>query len=271
MIHYLSHKEVQDAELAMLLVFDKYCKDYSLKYSLGGGSLLGAIRHKGFIPWDDDIDVFMIRSEYEKLISSLKKNGLHISKRYKAFLPFTGDYYYPFIKIVDLNTEVEEEFKRPIKDMGIWIDVFPIDYCGDDEVLAKRLAIKQKNLVVRYYKCIMTYPNSSPINVFKNVALCFYRLLFCRCKKELIRQCEALSNSGYSKYSGTLTWAFTEKDVYPTHWFEEYTTVLFENNDIPVFKDWDKILTHRYNDYLTLPNESERQGHTIKAHYKDIF
>ena len=269
MNHYLTHQEVQNCELAILLVFDKYCKEHALNYSLGGGSLIGAIRHKGFIPWDDDIDVFMVRSEYDKLVSYLKKDELLIDKRYKVFLPFEDDYYYPFVKIVDLYTTVQEGIKRPIKDMGIWVDVFPIDYCGDDEELAKRLANNQKGLVIKYYKCIMKYPNSSIVNIAKNFVLFIYRHIFSRYKADLIRQCNILSNSNYSKYSGTLTWAFTEKDVYPTHWFEEYTTTIFEGNEIQVFKDWDKILTHRYGDYMTLPNESERQSHTLKACYKN--
>lgn len=264
----LTLKEIQECELKILTKFDEYCKYNGILYSLGGGTLLGAIRHKGFIPWDDDIDVFMTREEYDNLINCLRLDNLHIDCQYKAFLPFENDYYYPFIKIVDLRTEVVEGIKRPIKDMGIWIDIFPVDFCAEDYDTAIEFAKRQKYLTIKYYKMILKYPYNSIENVLKNIYLFFYRVLFKKYKEELQKRCDALSMNKPTKYCGTLAWTMTEKDLYPSEWFKDYTTTIFEHKEFQIFSRWNEILTHRYGDYMVLPKEEDRHSHLLTAYYK---
>ena len=106
--------------LDILVEFDAFCRKNNLKYSLAYGTAIGAVRHSGYIPWDDDIDVMMPRSDYEKLLSIFSNDG-----NYKLFNDSMPDYYYQYAKIVDVNYPIKE-FNRKEKLMGLWIDIFPV-------------------------------------------------------------------------------------------------------------------------------------------------
>ena len=132
----LSLKEIQIIALNLLLQFKTICEERKLRYSLGGGSLLGAIRHKGFIPWDDDIDVMMPRPDYEQFINYCKHNIV-------PFKIITYDivngYYGLFTKLSDLSTVMTDSLIKMEYDIGINIDVFPIDGLGDSEEEAVKI------------------------------------------------------------------------------------------------------------------------------------
>ena len=145
----LNLEEIQKIELDILIYLDKICKENNIKYYLSSGTLLGAIKYKGFIPWDDDIDVVLFRSDYLKLIDVLGKND----EKYKILSIYnTEDYYYPFAKLVDTRTVLIENSKK-IKDMGVYIDIFPIDgYITENiEKEISQLRIL-RNLMVRRYR-----------------------------------------------------------------------------------------------------------------------
>ena len=118
---------LKKVELDILICFDRICRENSLRYSLAYGSLLGAVRHKGFIPWDDDIDVIMPRADYEKL---LKLDN--IGENMKIFHFRNSDYFYPFAKMCDIRYKLFESY-RPEKCLGPYIDIFPLDYLPDDK------------------------------------------------------------------------------------------------------------------------------------------
>ena len=141
----LTHREMQLAELSILLDFREICEKNGLDMHLMSGTLLGAIRHKGFIPWDDDIDVCLSRPEYDKLIE-IFKNG--VDKDYLELLSFeTGNFNRTFIKIIDKRTYVDnsDSFLNDGNAESLWIDVFPIDgFPANDrkaELVCKVLAI----------------------------------------------------------------------------------------------------------------------------------
>ena len=123
----LTLDEMKAIELGILKKFDSICKENGLEYSLAYGTMLGAIRHKGFIPWDDDIDVFMKREDYEKLLALKYDDGDFEVKSYR----YSKNYYFLYSKIVDKRTSICENW-RAEKDMGLFVDIFPLDYCNFD-------------------------------------------------------------------------------------------------------------------------------------------
>ena len=118
---YLTKEECRNIELNILSAIAKICDDNNLKYFMCGGTMLGAIRHKGFIPWDDDIDIMLLRNDYERLVTILKKQ-----KEYPwlQLLDSTVDgYYYTFAKAIDNTTCAKMEDN--VTDHGLWVDIFP--------------------------------------------------------------------------------------------------------------------------------------------------
>ena len=171
-IKYLSLPEIRKVQLNLIDYLQKKCEENNLHYSLCYGSLIGAIRHNGFIPWDDDMDIVMPRPDYEKLIDIVNSQNDTI----KIFDCRTKkDYYHPYAKIIDTTTLVDEGQSRKIKDYGIYIDIFPEEGLPNDE--------KQRNLYwkkINRLRLLSSYVNAKKIKnetFFKAlVRRCFYTL-----------------------------------------------------------------------------------------------
>ena len=136
-MEYLSLDQVKQIELDILKYVDAVCKEYNLRYFLSFGTLIGAIRHKGFIPWDDDIDISMPREDYERFVEITKNaNG-----KFVTLYPGKEGYPYPFVKVVDKSTELAEKDVMDIPDNGLWVDIFPVDvYAGAKPTVLNKLA-----------------------------------------------------------------------------------------------------------------------------------
>ena len=126
----LTLEEVKQVELEILLVFDRVCRENGLKYSMCAGTLLGAVRHQGFIPWDDDIDLCMPRPDYEKLIR-LSREGKLFPEYLKLACFEEGTLDSPYMKIMDTRTRIREENYTQQDVKSLWIDVFPVDGLPD--------------------------------------------------------------------------------------------------------------------------------------------
>ena len=255
----LSPEEVKSRELEILVYFASVCEKHGLTYFLSYGSLLGAVRHKGFIPWDDDIDVSMPRPDYERFAQVIAGEK---SDRFKAMLPENKAYPYHYIKIVDLQTElVEDELDLPA-DMGLWIDVFPLDGCSQTgRSLTERLArichecraaaaykvlpARRKKFTLRWRLC-----RAVGFNVFKGLVIHFSK----------VRKFET------SEWVAHLPTACLFR--YPRQVFGQTAEVEFEGHAFTAPKDWDRYLTILYKDYMKLPPENERRTHSIKARLK---
>jgi len=119
----LSLEEIRNIEINILDYIKKICKENDIKYYLYAGSLAGALAYNGFLPNDNDIDIVLLRSDYEKLLSILEKE-----EKYLLLTPYNNkNYYYPFAKLVDKNTKITENSRIKINELGVYVDIFPMD------------------------------------------------------------------------------------------------------------------------------------------------
>lgn len=262
----LSLRDIQKIELRMLKQFDLFCKENNLLYSLAGGTLIGAVRHNGFIPWDDDIDIYMLREEYNRLIDVIER-GKHLQcTKYKFILPEKGKTLYPFIKVIDEETVVYENNIDPKYSIGVWLDIFPIDYCAETEEEAEKVCMEMNRNIIIYLRYYLKYSNDNLINRFKNI---YIKLIKTFKQKKLHIVSDAIfgyGNNQKSKYAGTLVWALNRRDVYPTKMFEGYTELQFEDQKFMVFEKYHEILIHRFGNYMEIPSEDKRMNHSPEAY-----
>lgn len=248
-------REVQKIELEILLEFDRICKEEGLKYQLFDGTLLGAIRHKGFIPWDDDIDVAMLREDYEIFLKvAQKKLGLDY------FLQTTDtdkNYVNPFAKIRKNGTVFKENMVKDI-DMhhGVYIDIFPMDNAKPHTAKGHR-QVKILNYF-REIKKARTQKKDQQESFFQ-------RILSDSMVDNGINYALNLFAKRKTNYISDLVFNNTEKlyDEFSlsSKAFESMMMVNFEGYKFPIPKNFHEVLTIYYGDYMTLPAKADQKPH----------
>ncbi|MCR5400438.1 MAG: LicD family protein [Treponema sp.] len=264
----LDLKEIKEAELAILIEFDKFCKKNNLNYSIAYGTLLGAIRHKGFIPWDDDIDVLMPRPDYERFLELTAFNPITPTIETCGFFPCKTQVDYPFIKLIDMTTRVKET-GRPKQFMGIWIDIFPMDGIPSD--LKSQTKIMKKIFVLRRWFCSCSQDFSASKNVLTflkrllpKLALSIYGI------KRLCKKMDDYSKTRIpyeeaSVVAHTIWGADGVRECLPKEGFEKTVDVEFEGHKFPAPSCWKENLTNLFGDYMQLPPEEKRVLHVFEA------
>lgn len=265
----LTLKEIQKIELNLLLQFDLICVNNNLRYSLGGGSLLGAIRHKGFIPWDDDVDVMMPRPDYERFLLYCKNNETPFNLiTYDTVEGYNG----LFAKIWDPSTVIKDEVMEIQYETGVNIDVFPIEGLGQSEKEALRIFKKTSwnrellnaTLWKKYFRSKTHSILVEPIRISLFILSRFAD------PKRLLKNvdCENLKHSfEQSVYAGCVCGSYREKEIMKTETFKSYCDLDFEGYRIKGIQKYDDYLTKHYGDYLQLPpKEKQQTHHTYKAY-----
>ena len=254
--------QMQRGLLDMFLWFHQFCVENDLCYYMLGGTMLGAVRHKGFSPWDDDIDVGMPRSDYEKLEQLMSaKEG----QRYVLETPRTEaeDYFYPFSKIYDTQTTLVENTRVKIR-RGIYLDVFPLDGIGNSAEDSKRhyRPIHWKhNLLLTRVTGIREGRSK-----LKNAAVKVARLIpgWILDNKKLLLGLE-LDCKKYDFDSclwvGNLVGAWRLKEIMPREYFGEPTLYEFEDQLLFGPQRADEYLTHVYGDWRKLPPKEKQMSH----------
>ncbi len=261
----IDEREYKRILIGILKYFDKLCRDNNIKYSLIAGSLIGAIRHNGIIPWDDDIDVILMPDEYEKLLKVLRKTK---DKRYKALIPLEAKgYCMPFMKIVDSNTILIEKGYIPPENYGVYIDVFKYGYINKEK--AKQHYRKVTNIshliagIVEEKK-----KNNSIKNILKNIRRITVGKLINY--KTLVKRHMELYNEQKTNYV-MINWPIygLNKDLQEAKYMKSYTNHKFEDMNAMIFEDYDAILTKTYGDYMTPPpKEKQTPHHGVEAYWK---
>lgn len=262
----MKREEIQKIELNILRDIDLFCHKHKIKYSLAFGTMLGAARHKGFIPWDDDIDIVMMRNEYEKFIICAQKYQEEFQKNHIVKNVQDENYFYPFIKVINKETIVNEEGINAKFPIGIWVDIFALDYCDTEEFNSRKIIEyrkKQSTRLLRYIAKDKYYVKALARKCYLFFLDKVFRLSWRNIKNEL----QTVPFSGDKKYVSVFIWSTCTSGIYPAEYCEEYDVIMFENHEFSIFKEYDKILTAIYGDYMELPPVEKRVSHGLDAKY----
>lgn len=261
----LTLEEMRPIQLRMMDDLDRICRENNLRYSLSGGSLLGAVRHKGFIPWDDDVDIFMPREDFEKF-----KKIFPTVKTDEYMVDYNSDqsFYKVFTKIFDNSTTMVQ---RMVERGGVFIDLFAVDGQPSDyeEFVQYIKDYKKNSKLIRVWT---DYFFRSPYFLLRTVV----RFLKPRCmkmRKHYIAKEEALLASypfETSEYAGATMGGSGLKTHQKKEMFLEYTDYEFEGHTYRGIKDYDTYLKLMYGDYMQYPPEDERMPkHMAKFYWKN--
>lgn len=264
MYNILTMNEFQKVMREALVEFIRVCDEHHLRYYLVTGSALGAVRHQGFIPWDDDIDVAMPREDAMKLLK------LKDEFRYPYFLQhYTTDksYPYPYMKLRDSSTTYIENLMQfhPINH-GIWIDIFIIDGMSKKETLTK----KRKNAWLWFLFYIVYAANFWAKPTWKTfipqLFLYVISLLLLPFKinnwliKAIDRSMQKIKYDEARLVGAYLLWG-GNKEAMPKHLYGKGTKAIFEGLEVVIPEYYDEYLTRRFGNYMALPPEDKRYGH----------
>lgn len=258
----LTINEIHQVTLQVLKRIQEICKEHGITYFVAYGSLIGTIRHKGFIPWDDDFDIVMLRPDYERFCKICNKT-INGHGNYALMNPENNkEYPFNISRFCDLRYRMIRIDGGPDAGMGIFIDVYPLDGLGNSRTFIHRVLEPLKQLDLRFLglardpealkskhgilKKIIRLPIWMLAHAFGKAF--FYR--FSRC----IAGIHSIEDS---KYIGDVVWD-AGLVYYPKKYYEETVEVPFEDVMVPVPKEYDKVLRIDYGDYMQLPPEEER-------------
>lgn len=261
----LTIDEIKKRELDILINFDKYCRLNNLTYFLGYGTLIGAIRHNGFIPWDDDIDVVMPRPDYEKFLQLTEKNPISENFETCTFQKTNRKIPYPFIKILDKTTVVQESYKRKTEAIGIWLDIFPLDGFSDDESENIQNNKKMLKLQKKLLRSLSTAKKvSNPLK--RIIKACILPFMFSKryIYAEKLNSLAITNSYQKSKTVGCICFGYGLNEQIEKNVFEKEEHI-FEGHYFIIPKGYNQYLTKLYGNYMELPPENERIIHEMDA------
>lgn len=260
----LTTQELRDVQIGILDHVHAFCEEKGIRYSLCGGTLLGAIRHGGYIPWDDDIDLMMLREDYNRFLSE------HHDERFEVFsIGKTPNYDLPFAKVCDMQTLLEEDANMDIS-FGVNIDILPIDRFPNtlDEskhflwqikkrrTLARLKQIKTKNKKEWYKKVIFFV---AKILLFP---LSIHRL------HEKVNTLAQIYNAECTDYVGISVWGYGMKERCHIKGYDQTVNVEFEGKSYNAISNHHEYLSTVYGDYMKLPPKDKQISYHFFKAYK---
>lgn len=268
----LSMKEIQDISFDILKTIKKICEKENIKYVLAFGTLLGAVRHKGYIPWDDDVDIMMTRPDFERFYEycELHKKELYpyeIWNRSKH-----PDYPYTMSRMIDKRYILDVENERSCG-MGVFVDIYVMDGAGNSIEEAKMLLNKTKKYPSGIFLATRRkLKNGGTKGFWKNLIKPLY-FLYVKLKgrdyfeKKLYK---IINSQDYlnSSYLACLEWDNTTASAMAKEDIENPQYLEFNNEEFYVPRDYDKYLRNTYGDYMCLPPIKDRKYHHLYKAYR---
>lgn len=253
-------------QMEILDAVSSFCKDKGIRYSLACGTLLGAVRHGGYIPWDDDIDIYMLREDYKRFEEEFPTT---YKGRYK-FGSISRDENWTclFGKVWDDRT-VMVELRQKTSDMGVNIDVFPIDEVPDDNRIFEEWNTWRKKKIIDIRRSSFHF--SKDFSLWQNLLIPFVKLryIFFNNKKALCKL-----NREIQKFNGSNSQSVFEtscglsvKHPFPKNLFDSLIEIKFEDKVYTAFANYDEYLSQAFGDYMTLPPMEKRVAHHHEISY----
>lgn len=255
-------EQLQNIELEMLVEVDRICRKNDIKYSLDGGTLLGAVRHGGFIPWDDDADVIMLRSEYERFVGACKCE-LDETKFFLQDFDSDPNYRWGYAKLRRKGTLFLREGQEHVgMNQGIFMDIFICDNVPDSSLgreihrficfcIRKGLysEVGKRNAKIQILRVWFKLYNQIPRSFWVGLLEKIYRK----------------NNAQRTEYVSHMTYPYPKSMKYGNYreFYDDFVDMEFEGHTFRVFKQYDRYLTLLYGEYMELPPEEKRKVHPV--------
>lgn len=265
-----ANKKVQELTLFTLNTFIQFCEKYHLQYYFTGGALIGVLRHQGFIPWDDDIDIGMPRRDFDKfheLVKTEMPEGFGLCNRYTD-----KNWHFAMSQFVDLESEIEINLAEKPRIAHIWIDIFPLDGLPSNNImrwfrvkniLLHRYLVQIAHITTQvdahrkrpwYENAILGFCKAIPVGKLLNTNHIIDHL------EKILRK-----NDFYkSRYCGNMLGRYREREIVLTKSFGTAVYGSFEGRQVKIPAESPKILTALYGNYMDLPPEKDQVAHNVK-------
>lgn len=269
-------RKLQLIELEMLLEVDRICRENKIRYMISSGTLLGAVRHKGFIPWDDDLDTYMLREDFEKFCEEWNKDA-DKDKFFLQTYKTDPEYRWGYAKIRRKGTEYLRDGQEAIKCMsGVSMDIFILDYIPDSIPQAwmyhviRRACIKTLWSVVGVtedpvawkrglYHVLRHVPKTVPLGIMEKLA-----------KKSDKKPSKRLYCISFYRKSGFPKKKKISQEGIPSEWFHEFIDIEFEGFQFMTIKNYMEYLSNKYNNMWDAPLKSQQLIHPPKRYNFDV-
>lgn len=267
----LTLDEMHEALLGILTEFDRVCREHDLKYTLAAGTLLGAIRHKGFIPWDDDVDVYMPRPEYEKFIEIVSRGNV-LNKEFSISTDRGKGTYYPFIKLMDNRYPIK--CPNHIEVPYLYLDIFPVDGMPSDAEERNKLYKKERRWNIVSGICQWYTMDRWWGFIAYVIGWWFYlgTKLFIGNKRAVRKMNEYALSYPFETSEMVGMHSFGQpQDALPREAYENFCEIEFEGKKFYAISAWEQYLTQKYGatSFRELPPENKRRSrHYMKAYYR---
>ena len=268
-------REIQMFSMEILKVVHRFCVENDIKYSLSFGTLIGAIRHKGFVPWDDDLDIMMLRPDYDRFCRTFKAQGFEVVSRHTR-----KDCLISFARVCDTERTCVQSMEPWIREqgnLGLWIDIFPVDSVPDDyesfHKLWQELKVPHEK-ALKLRKSLRPFTKERPfkynLNTLKKKFLSIFKPkpeYYLDRKESVVKGLKFGSTNHLAQLGYIGEEAYVEAQA-----MKEFILVPFEDTKFYVINGYDEFLTSRYGDYMQLPPEEQRVPQQDYIHFcwKDL-